>query len=139
MLTVRPCDFSDNDYKILHDICYSCSSGVLKKTYVYIRRCVYMHPNKTVCDIFNGTDAFFLGVYGKSHLRGVGIAVKDTAKGCGLATSIVAYEIAKARAAGLRRMTLSTPINESAVEFWKKVGARIIGKGKDEWQMEMLF
>lgn len=99
----------------------------------------HLQPQKIVCDIFNVTDAFFFGCYGKSHLSCVGIAVKDSAKGCGLATSIVAYETAKARAAGLRRMTLSTPINESAVEFWKKVGAKITGKGKDEWQMEMLF
>lgn len=138
-MKVRAFNNSQQDWHIIHDICYNCGSKNVKKSFAYIRTAHLRYGKRFFCDIFDESTAFFVGYIGSKHIRIIDLAIISSEQRKWLGTQIMLYEISKARKQNIHKMTLRTAINEQGQKFWASLGGQFIGRSGDDWEMEIKF
>ena len=137
-MKIRKFTGSPDDWRILHEICFSCGSRIVKKSYKYLRFANNISNAKFFCDIAD-EDAFFAAILNKTHVRLFDIAVRTKAQKKGLGQTLLQYEITKFRSWGIREMTFRTPMNENAITWWRLLGAVTVGRKNEDWEMRLRF
>lgn len=84
-----------------------------------------------------GDNAFYYGVRGKEHFRLIAIAVKEDCHGKGMATALLTHLFEKCAKEDIKTITLRTHKGGKALNFWKKIGAKIIGEKGDDYEMRI--
>lgn len=80
--------------------------------------------------------AFINGIKTKKPVFGIGL--REDYKGIGLGKKLMRYVLSKARARGLRRITLTViKENTKARALYEKFGFKVAGQTKDSWKMEI--
>lgn len=128
-------NFRNGDENIIKDICLNCGDENIKKEYSYFGVAKYRAGQKFFCHIFGDNEAFFAGIKNKSHFRILFLVLKQLVQGQGLGTKILSYEAACARKLGIRNFTFRTNMNGKAQFFWRSLGAKIIGRTNNDWEM----
>ena len=124
------------DERAMEALARKSGSKRVKESVAYIRRAHYYNPDKTfTCRI--GESAFFAGTIAKDHFRLLEIAVLQDAHGQGYGRKMMEIMKAVSKQHKLKKITLRTSKEETAVNFFTKFGGVIVGeKGKD-WEMEI--
>lgn len=125
------------DDKCIKDICYNCGSKSLKATYPFFRRAMYLSKMGGVwCELF-GDQSFYFATVARTHIRLIGIAVKDDCKGQGLGKAALYRLLQRMAAVGIDTLTFRTSMHEDAQHFWLKQGAMIMDVKGDDYEMQL--
>lgn len=124
------------DRDTIKDIVKNCGSKNVKSTYSYLDVVNYHSKDKFKCEILDDC-AFFAGTMAKNHFRLIETAVKEDSqrKGYGSAIMIRMKKLCKEN--NLSKITLRTSKKETALAFFKKHGAEIIGEKGEDYEMEI--
>lgn len=122
--------------KAAKEICYGCGSDISKQTYAYFRTALFYNADKVMSEIYDGK-ALYFATRAKNHIRLIEIAVLSEYQGGGIGRIVLSRLLTRAKALGITRITLRTPINEKAAEFWLHIGAKIIGLKDNDYEMEL--
>lgn len=125
------------DFDIIENIIKQAGSSSLKKEASYLQRAKFFAKGKFKCGIISGDVGFYAGTAGKSHFRLVSIAVVEQHHGKGYGTAMMFELIEQCRRRGIKKITLRTNKHETAVNFYKKFGGKIVGTNGDDWEMEI--
>lgn len=124
------------DKDTIRDIAKNCGSKSVKSSISFLERMNYLSPDKLVCEVIDD-----VGFYGacicKKHLRLYEIAVREDAHKQGYGKVMMMRMVKLCRQKGLEKITFRTAKNETAVEFYKKLGAVITGEKGEDWEMEL--
>lgn len=123
--------------KTVENIARDSGSKAAKQSVAWLRKACYNNPNRFICEILDET-AFWAGTVAKSHLRLYEIAVRTQNQRKGYGRAMISRIKSLCRERGLSRITLRTSKQESAVDFYLKNGARIVGEKGSDWEMEIL-
>lgn len=118
------------------EICYGCGSDISKKTYAYFRTAQHYNADKVMSEMY-GNKALYFATRAKNHIRLIEIAVRTEYQGQGLGRKVLNRLLTRAKALGITKITLRTPINEKAAEFWLHIGAKIVGVKDNDYEMEL--
>lgn len=130
----NPCD----DLKTLEGICRKSGSERVKKSAAFLRTAKWYSQGKgtffaeTVDDI-----AFYAGTFCRSHFNLVEFAVVKEHQLKGIGGAMANRMKQKCRMRGVNSIRLRTAIGETAVDFWQKQGAKIVGCKDDDFIMEI--
>lgn len=122
--------------EIVKDICKASDSEITRKTYGFIECMNYRCGDKAMCEIFDNK-GFYFATRAKNHIRLIEIAVRTEYQGQGLGRKVLNRLLTRAKALGITKITLRTPINEKAAEFWLHIGAKIVGLKDNDYEMEL--
>ena len=124
--------------KTAKEICYGCGSDISKKTYAYFHAAqhYFYSADKVMSEIYDGK-ALYFATRAKNHIRLIEIAVRTEYQGQGIGRKVLNRLLTRAKALGTTKITLRTPINEKAAEFWLHMGAKIIGLKDNDYEMEL--
>lgn len=124
------------DVKAVEDIARNCGARSVKGSIQYLRLPFYRGGNSFICEVFDGV-AFFAGTMCKKHFRLYEMAVKTEVqkKGYGKIMVIRMKQLCKKK--GAEKITLRTSKEETAIEFYKKVGGRITGEKDNDYEVEI--
>lgn len=127
-----------NDMKKLEDICRKSGSNRVKQSAAFLRTAQWYGKEKnnfiaeTIDDI-----AFYAGTFCKSHFNLVDCAVEQQKHGQGYGRVLFSRMKQKCLERNIRLIRLRTSIDETAVDFWQKMGAEIVGLKGDDYVMEI--
>ncbi len=122
--------------KEVRDIIRASGSPSLLAEEPYLRRAKFYGKDKFICEMIENK-AFYAGTVAKTHFRLVGIAVSKEAQGRGYGTVMMKRIIAICRKRGLKTITLRTNRNETAANFYKKFGGKVVGVKENDYEMEV--
>lgn len=123
------------DKKRVHDICYGCGSAVSKQSYAYIDM-LYRNPQRTIIGEFSDS-SFYVVTPSKKHWRLIEIATTEQGGGIGKATLLRLLK--RMQGVGVKTLTFRTPINETAIDFWLHMGAKITGLKDNDYEMQIIL
>lgn len=89
-----------------------------------------------ICEIADDV-AFYAGVMGKKHFRLYEIAVEKTSQHKGYGTAMINRIKARCITKGVHKITFRTSKNETAIEFYRKHNAVIVGEKENDWEVEI--
>ena len=123
------------DEKTIDFIAKNCGAKSVKSAANYIR-VPFIGGAGFVCEIIDGT-CFFAGTKCKKHFRLYEMAVLESEQKKGYGTAMI-YRIKKICAdSGLKKITLRTSKEESAINFYRKFNCKIIGEKDGDWEVEI--
>lgn len=96
-----------------------------------------MYYGKYWCEIYD-TRAFYFATVARTHIRLIGIAVKDDCKGQGIGKATLYRLLQRMAEAGVDTLTFRTSMHEDAQHFWLKQGAKIMDVKGDDYEINML-
>ena len=79
--------------------------------------------------------AFIAGTFGKEHFRLAEMAVKTEFKHQGYGSFMIKLVKAACARRGKTRITLRTSKNETAFEFYQKIGGSVVGENGDDFEV----
>lgn len=130
----EPC----SDMRVLEGICRKCGSKRVRQSAAYLRAAQWQAQGKgTFIAETIGDFAFYAGTFCKSHFNLVDCAVEQEKHGQGIGTILVSRMKEKCQERNIRMIRLRTAIDETAVDFWQKQGAKIVGLKGDDYVMEI--
>ena len=88
------------------------------------------------CELF-GDQSFYFATVARTHIRLIGIAVKDDCKGQGLGKAALYRLLQRMAAVGIDTLTFRTSMHEDAQHFWLKQGAKIMDVKGDDYEMQL--
>lgn len=127
-----------DDMKRLEEICKNSGSPRVKKSAAFLRTAQWQGKEKgnfiaeTIYDF-----AFYAGTFCKAHFNLVDCAVVQEKHGQGIGTILVSRMKQKCLERNIRVIRLRTAIDETAVDFWQKQGAKIVGYKGEDYVMEI--
>lgn len=121
---------------VVEFICRNCGDKHMIQSSTYLRAARHFAGNKFVCEVFNA-HGFYYGIKNKTTFRLIAIAVLKSEQGKGLASSMMCRIIDLCDRYGLKAITLRTQKNGSALRFWLKWGAIIVGEKGDDYEMKI--
>lgn len=89
-----------------------------------------------MCEIFDDV-GFFAGTMCRKHFRLYELAVKEGAHGGGYGTAMIMRIKQLCQKHGAEKITLRTSKDESAIEFYKKIGGTIVGVKDNDFEVEI--
>lgn len=119
-------------------ICRNCGDKHMIQSSTYLRAARYFAGNKFVCEVFNN-HGFYYGIKNKTTFRLIAIAVLKSEQGKGLASSMMCRIVECCERHGLKAITLRTQKSGSALRFWLKWGAVIVGEKGDDYEMKIVL
>ena len=122
--------------EVIKDIVKNCGSKNVKSTYSYLDVLNYHSKDKFKCETIDDV-GFFAGVVCKNHFRLIEIAVREDTQSKGIGTLLLRRIKNICSENNLTKITLRTSINETAVNFFKKKGAVIVGIKGEDYEMEI--
>lgn len=125
------------DFRTIEQIIKQAGSPSLKKEASYLQTAKFFGKGKFKCGVIEGGLGFYAGTAGKSHFRLVSIAVAKQHHGKGYGTAMMFELIEQCRRRGIKKITLRTNKHETAANFYKKFGGKIVGTNGDDWEMEI--
>lgn len=128
---------NDFDPEIVNEILKQCGVKSLYKQRSYLGVAKYRaKPGRFVC-IMRGTDGFAAGTIGKHHFRLIDIAVRQEHQGKGYGTELMVAVVQMCKKKQLAKITFRTNRHETAPDFYKKFGGKIIGTKGEDYEMEI--
>lgn len=128
------------DDKVVKEICYHCGSKTAKASYNYFRRLIYVGGSKVWSKVWSKDGrpiGFYLAMRARDHIRLIEIAVMSDCQGQGYGRMML-YDLLKSmKVVGLNTLTMRTPINETAIDFWVHMGAKITGLKQEDYTLEI--
>lgn len=121
---------------IIKDIAKQCGSKNVKSTYSYLDVMNYHSKGKFKCEIIDDC-AFFAGSIAKHHFRLIEMAVKEGTQKKGYGTLLIMRMKKLCIKNNLSKITLRTSKEETAINFFEKQGAKIIGEKGNDYEMEI--
>lgn len=122
--------------KVIGDIAKDCNSASVKKSIAWLRRAHFNNPDKFICEVIDNV-AFWAADICRKHMRLYEIAVKSGNQRAGYGRMMVFRMLKICQEKGLEKITFRAAKNETAVEFYKKLGATITGEKGEDWEMEL--
>ena len=123
--------------EIVDRICRDCGDKTMRNSYNYMRRARYfIAADQFDLQVF-GETGFYFGVKNKTSYRLIAIAVRHADQGKGFGALMLASLIERCVEFGYDRITLRAHKQGEAVEFWKKMGADIVGEKGDDYEMKI--
>jgi len=124
------------DEKVVEDIARKCGSKSVRQSIAWLRRAHYNNPDKFVCEILDGV-AFWAADICKTHMRLYEIAVREDIQRGGYGRAMMVRMFKTCKANKLNRITFRTAKDETALEFYKKFGAIVVGDKGEDWEVEI--
>lgn len=121
---------------IIKEIAKQCGSKNVKNTYSYLDVMNYHSKGKFKCEIIDDC-AFFAGSIAKHHFRLIEMAVKEGTQKKGYGTLLIMRMKRLCIKNNLSKITLRTSKEETAINFFRKQGAKIIGEKGNDYEMEI--
>ena len=118
------------DEEKIKEIARESGSKAVKESVAYLR--VANHQNRLYCEIWN-EEAFFAVTFGKSHTRLYEMAVKESGQRKGYGRAM----ITRMKQLGQNKITLRTAKDETAIDFYRKLGGRITGETGTDYEVEI--
>lgn len=81
--------------------------------------------------------AFYAGTFAKHHFNLLELAVKEDEQGNGVGRAVVHRMKTVCKNRGIHVIRLRTAIDETAIEFWLKQGAEIVGLKNEDYVLEI--
>lgn len=126
----------ETDTKVLAEIARKSGSERVKKTANYLRAANYYYPKTFYAERF-GDCAFYAVNIAKKHLTIIELAVLEGEHGKGIGRKLVNRIKYLCRGKGIDKIRLRTAINETAIEFWLRQGAEIVGLNGEDYELEI--
>ena len=120
--------------KVIDDIAKNCGADSVKNTISYLR-VPFIGGAGFVCEIFDDV-AFFAGTMCKKHFRLYEMAVREDYQRKGYGRAMILRMRQLCQKAGVEKITLRTSKNETAIQFYKKLGGRIVGEKDNDYEVE---
>lgn len=128
-----------SDIRLLERICRESGSESVRRHAAFLRTAVWhteAHPENLWCEILNDA-AFYMCTRCRTHVRGVDTVVMERYHGRGWGKALNDRRLARMMAAGIPLFRFRTNRDGSALGFWLKQGARIVGVRGGDYEMEL--
>lgn len=125
----------ETDTKVLAEIARKSGSERVKRAANYLRAAKYYSKN-FYAERF-GDCAFYAVSIAKKHLTIIELAVLDGEHGKGIGGKLLNRIKRLCREKGIDKIRLRTAINETAIEFWLRQGAEIVGLNGEDYELEI--
>lgn len=128
-----------DDVKLLERLCKESGSASVAKEAAYIRRAIWLtkdKPQNLWCEIYDNL-GFYMCTQCKSHVRGILTVVHKEHQGKGLGKIINDRRLQRMYKEGIDTFKFRTNINEKAIDFWVRQGAKIVGLKGNDYEMEL--
>lgn len=124
----------DFDLDVVTDIIKKSGSKRLKNTIQYFRFVRYYSQDKFFSIIVDDS-AFLAGTFAKSHFRLIDIAVKKDLQNLGYGKLMLCLLFQQCIENNIYVVTFRTAKDEPAFLWYKKLGAKIVGTNKNDYEM----
>ena len=124
------------DEKTVAEIAKECGSKSVKGSVSFLGAPYISGGKGFVCEVFDDV-AFYAGTMCKKHFRLYEMAVRKDAQGRGYGTAMVARMKALCARSGAEKITLRTSREETAIEFYGRVGGVITGSKGGDYEVEI--
>ena len=81
--------------------------------------------------------AFIAGTFAKTHFRLAEVAVMAEKQGRGLGRFMINMIKSECAKRGIRKITLRTSKDETAYQFYQKIGGRVVGIKGNDYEVEI--
>lgn len=128
-----------DDVRLLENLCRDSGSPSVAREAAYIRKAIWLtkdKPQNLWCEIYDDI-GFYLCTRCKSHVRGILTVVHKDYHGHGIGKIINDRRLLRMKYCGIQTFKFRTNINERAINFWQRQGARIVGLKGDDYEMEL--
>lgn len=117
-------------------IAKNCGADSVKNSVSYLGVPFISGGRGFVCEIIDDV-AFFAGTMCKKHFRLYEMAVDKGSQGSGYGTAMIMRMKQLCRKAGAEKITLRTSKEESAINFYYRIGGRIVGEKGNDYEVEI--
>ncbi len=116
-------------------IAKDCGAKSVRDTVSYLDLAAYRSRDKFVCEILDDV-AFFAGMMCKKHFRLYEMAVVETAQRKGYGRAMITRMRQLCQKSGASKITPRTSKEETAIQFYKKLGGKIVGEKENDYEVE---
>lgn len=124
------------DKKTVEEIARMCGADSVRGSISYISAPFIRENKNFLCEVFDER-AFFAGTMCKKHFRLYELAVKDEEHGKGYGKAMLLRIKQLCRQRGVQKITLRTSKDETAIDFYKKIGGTIVGEKDGDYEVEI--
>lgn len=124
------------DKDTVNQIAKNCGSACVKDTISYITAPFIRGGAGFRCEIIDGV-AFFAGTLCKKHFRLYEMAVLESEQKKGYGRLMVMRMKKLCSDHGVEKITLRTSKAEGAINFYYRVGGKIVGEKGEDWEVEI--
>ena len=118
--------------ELVREIARNCGSKAVTGSLSYIE--IPFIQKNLYCEIFDDV-AFFAGTFQKKHFRLYETAVKQECQRSGYGRAMIKRIQMLCQERGLDKITLRTSKEESAINFYRKVGGTVVGEKDGDWEV----
>ena len=124
------------DVIAIRDIDRSCGSESVKNADSYLRAVAFR--GNMYCAIVDEV-AFVAGTFGKDHFRLAEIAVKQENQGQGIGRFMINMIRQECYRRGKHKITLRTAKDETAHQFYQKIGGSVVGIKGNDYEIQIIM
>jgi ribosomal protein S18 acetylase RimI-like enzyme len=122
------------DKEKIEEIAKACGADSVKKSISYIS--APFLRSKLYCEVVDNV-GFFAGSIGKKHFRLYELAVKKDFQHKGYGSILLGRIKKICREKNLEKITLRTSRDETAIKFYRRFGAKIVGIKDNDYEVEI--
>lgn len=125
-----------SDLRKIDKIAKASEAASTKNAIQYLRVNYISGAKGYICETVDDI-AFYAGVMGKKHFRLYEIAVEKAYQHQGYGTAMMDRIKALCITRGVSKITLRTSKQETAIDFYRKYKAAIVGEKNNDWEVEI--
>lgn len=126
------------DAKTISRIAKASGAYSVKEAATYLRVPCYRAGGRFLCEVIDDV-AFYAGSFGKTHFRLYEMAVIEDKQREGYGTFMIMRIKQLCQKKGIPKITLRTSKEETAIDFYRRQGGKIVGEKDNDWEVEILL